>query len=99
MGLVGEDIILPYRGLPHIRRQGESKMERKVNKIVFLIVAFFAGSIGADRFIRGQIGLGVLKLITIGGIGIWSLIDFIIALAKYGQYEEDFIFIDGNWQK
>jgi hypothetical protein len=48
---------------------------------------------------RGQIGLGILKLVTIGLAGIWALIDWIIALTKLGQYEEDFLFIDGKWAK
>lgn len=44
------------------------------------------GCYGADRFIRGQIVLGIIKLLTCGGIGIWALIDFIIALTNvYGR--------------
>jgi TM2 domain-containing membrane protein YozV len=42
------------------------------------ILATFLGYFGADRFYRGQIGLGILKLLTCGGAGIWALIDFII---------------------
>jgi hypothetical protein len=46
---------------------------------------------------RGQIGLGILKLITIGGFGLWGLIDWIIALTKLGQYEKDFVFVNGGY--
>jgi TM2 domain-containing membrane protein YozV len=74
-------------------------MEKRVNKIVFIIVgAWLFGTLGVDRFLRGQIGLGILKLLTVGGVGVWTLIDFIIALVKLGTFkEDDYVFIDGKW--
>ena len=79
-------------------------MERRINKHIFVWVGTFVfGGLGVDRFMRGQIGLGILKLITIGGWGVWSLVDWIIGLTKayggaFGQ-EEDFIFIDKHYAK
>ena len=73
-------------------------MEKRVNKYVLTWVgAFLLGGFGVDRFMRGQVGLGILKIVTIGGIGWWSLIDWIICLTKLGQYQEEFVFIDGKW--
>ena len=48
-----------------------------------LLLSFFLGSLGVDRFYLGYTGLGVAKLLTVGGCGIWGLIDFImIAMRK-----------------
>jgi TM2 domain-containing membrane protein YozV len=46
------------------------------DKGVLIFCAHF-GAFGIDRFYRGQAGLGVLKLLTLGGCGIWALIDLL----------------------
>jgi TM2 domain-containing membrane protein YozV len=43
-----------------------------------LLLCFFLGVFGVHRFYVGKIGTGILMLLTLGGLGIWSLIDFII---------------------
>ena len=43
-----------------------------------ILLCFFLGAFGIHRFYVGKIGTGILMLITLGGIGIWTLIDFII---------------------
>lgn len=45
-----------------------------------LIVSILAGSLGIDRFLIGDTGLGVGKLLTCGGLGIWALVDWFLIM-------------------
>jgi hypothetical protein len=56
--------------------------------VTALVLSIFLGGIGIDRFYLGHIGLGIGKLLTLGGCGIWSLIDLIlIAMRKVNDNE------------
>ena len=48
------------------------------SRLAAALLCFFFGCIGVHRFYVGKIGTGVLMILTLGGLGIWSLIDFII---------------------
>jgi hypothetical protein len=43
-----------------------------------LLLSIFAGTLGIDRFYIGDIGMGVGKLLTCGGLGIWKIVDFFL---------------------
>lgn len=53
---------------------------QKKSPEVALILSLFFGSLGIDRFYLGQIGIGLLKFITAGGAGIWTVIDWFLIM-------------------
>ncbi|HKO15323.1 MAG TPA: TM2 domain-containing protein [Gemmatimonadaceae bacterium] len=55
---------------------GFVESEKKI--LPALVLCFFFGIFGAHRFYAGKIGTGILQLVTLGGLGVWALIDFIM---------------------
>jgi len=50
------------------------------SKVAAALLCFFLGGLGVHRFYVGKVGTGVVQLFTLGGLGIWALIDFIMIL-------------------
>ena len=65
-------------------------MQSDKNWLATLLLCLFLGGIGVHRFYVGKVGTGILQLITLGGCGIWTLIDLIMIIT------ESFTDKDGN---
>nr|WP_296069864.1 TM2 domain-containing protein [uncultured Actinoplanes sp.] len=54
--------------------------------VAALLLCIFLGTLGVHRFYVGKIGTGILMLITLGGFGIWTLIDLItLVVSKFSD--------------
>ena len=65
-------------------------MQSDKNWLATLLLCLFLGGIGVHRFYVGKVGTGSLQLITLGGCGIWTLIDLIMIIT--GSFTDK----DGN---
>lgn len=54
-----------------------------------LIVSIVAGNLGIDRFMIGETGLGIAKLLTCGGLGIWAIVDWFIIMGRTREINAD----------
>ncbi len=61
------------------------------NLVTYLLLSVTLGIIGIDRFYKGEILWGVIKLVTFGGGGIWYLVDIVIHAYRFGK--------TGQWTK
>lgn len=56
------------------------------NPTMVFVISLFFGGLGVDRFMIGEAGWGILKLITVGGFGVWYLVDLFIIQNKTRNY-------------
>jgi TM2 domain-containing membrane protein YozV len=61
------------------------------SRLLALLLCFFFGTFGAHRFYVGKIGTALLMALTLGGLGIWYLIDLLlISVGSFRDIEERF---------
>ncbi len=65
------------------------------SRLAAAILAWFLGVIGVHRFYVGKVGTGILMILTLGGLGVWALIDFIVILV--GSFKDKQGRVLSNW--
>lgn len=89
----------PAESLPIIKQKLEEVDEQKFYLInaqeyrsptILLVVSILVGYLGIDRFLIGQTGLGAAKLLTCGGLGFWTIVDWFIIMSatKESNFEK-----------
>ncbi len=86
----GKEMHESANSCPHCGAANAKAQKSKHSKVTLALVCFFLGFLGVHRFMVGKPGTGILMIITIGGLGIWALIDFIMILT--GSFKDS----DGN---
>ena len=80
-------------GKPMFTATGEPASTK--SRMVAALLCFFLGGIGIHRFYVGKVGTGILMIITLGGLGVWVLIDFIMILV--GAFRDIDRKVLSNW--
>ena len=60
--------------------------------IIVLVISLFVGYLGIDRFYLGDTGMGIGKLLTAGGCGIWTIIDWFLIMGAAKQKNMELLF-------
>ena len=55
-------------------------MNSEKSFVAAIILCFLLGGLGVHRFYVGKVGTGIVMLLTLGGLGIWTLIDLIVII-------------------
>ena len=84
-----EAAVCPRCGTPQPAVLSVSRTDKRI--LPAFLLCFLLGVFGAHRFYVGKVGTGILELVTIGGFGIWWLVDIILILTGS--------FTDGQGQK
>ena len=91
MYLMTNHSFFPPEKMPYIRQMLSNMPEEQIgvlyslnlkNPVTVLLLSIFLGYFGVDRFVLGDVGLGVGKLLTGGGCSIWWLVDIFLVMGR-----------------
>ena len=80
-------------GKPMVDAQGRPASPK--SRLAAVLLAWFFGVLGVHRFYVGKVGTGILMILTLGGLGIWVLVDMIMILVgSFKDKQERYL---SNW--
>lgn len=80
-------VTCPHCGAPQtVETNEQGPPTSSKSNLAALLLCFFFGIFGIHRFYVGKVGTGILHLLTLGILGIWTLIDFIVIL--FGSFRD-----------
>jgi len=88
-----ENPVVVQPAKPTVTASGEPISPK--SRAVAAILAWFLGIFGIHRFYVGKNGTGILMIVTLGGIGIWTLIDFVMIVV--GSFRDKENRVLANW--
>jgi len=80
-------------GKPMVDVQGRPASPK--SRLAAALLCWFLGVIGIHRFYVGKVGTGILMILTLGGLGIWTIIDFIVIIV--GSFKDKQERVLSNW--
>ena len=83
-----QEIRLPQDVNLKLSYDGDDRPRSEKSYVVTCILSILLGFLGVDRFYLGQVGLGIVKLITTGGCGFWWFIDAVLRVGGLMKDDE-----------
>ena len=77
---------LPIQGGARPQGPDPGKDAPSISSAVLLLLCFFVGNLGIHRFVTGKIVSGVFMILTLGGLGFWTIVDFFLIF--FGKFND-----------